>query len=216
MAGRANAIRVDEESLETCLRTLVGLPAWWVVPKASVTIVNRPDDERWRLAVAGMDSELLVWRAGKAVEETLQSTAENPMRFLDGPVGSCFRQALGPPPLGYVRRIEAARENPYFARSAQSWLAAAAQEAFARLPVSVPNRGRPTWRWAGSRRQALAAAMGRLSGSSLGAIAERLVITGPFEPEGSATVMNFIRVSHGGTNDAVHAFMTAAMNGERQ
>jgi hypothetical protein len=213
MIGHLHNVRVDEAALETCLRTLVDLPAWWCVPKASVTLVNRPQDDRWRLSVAGMDAELLIWRAGKAVEETRQSPVSNPMRLLDGPVGSCFRLALGPPPLGYVRRIAAAAENPYFVRSAQSWLAAAAQDAFARLPVQKPNRGQPTWRWAGTRRQGLAAAMARLTGSSLGAIAERIVIAGPFEPEGSNTAMSFIRVSHGGIQDAVHAFMSSAMNG---
>ncbi|MGY3581837.1 hypothetical protein ACVIGB_000092 [Bradyrhizobium sp. USDA 4341] len=213
MAAHANYVRVDEDALESCLRTLVDLPSWWLVPKANITLVNRPRDDRWRLAVAGMDSELLVWRAGKAVEETKQNPDTNPMRLLDGPIGTCFRQALGPPPLGYVRRIEAATENPYFARSAQSWLAAAAQAAFARLPVQKANQGRPTWRWAGTRRQALTAAMARLSGSALGAIAERIVIAGPFEPEGNNTAMNFIRVSHGGIQDAVHAFMSSAMNG---
>ena len=215
MATRAVAVRVDETALVSCLRTLIDLPTWWTVPKASITIVNRPDDDRWRVAVAGMDSELLVWRAGKAVEETRQTPGVDPMRYLDGPVGSCFRRALGPPPLGYVRRIDAIHDNPYFTRSAQSWLAAAAQMAFARLPVRGPNLGRPIWRWAGRRRQALAAAMARLSGTSLGAIAERIVIAGPFEPEGNGTAMGFIRVTQGGISDPVHAFMSAAMSGEQ-
>lgn len=217
LAGREyQAIRVEDAALESCLKTLVELPSWWTAPKAAITVVNRPDDPIWRVAVAGMHPELLVWRAGKAVEETRQAGTQDPMRYLDGPYGSGFRQALGPPPVGYVRRIEAAAADPYFARSAQSWLAAAAGQAFARLPLGDQNAGRPTWRWAGRRRQGLAAAMTRLSGTSLGAIAERIVITGPFEPEGNHAAMNFVRVSHGGIEEPIQAFMTATVSGEHR
>lgn len=211
IAGQGPIVKVSDEALTACLRTLLELPAWWIAPKASVVLANRPSDTRWRIAVSGMDLDLLAWRATKAAEESLASGHDD-LDLLDTPSGRGFMAALGPAPLGYARRIRMASEDPYFLRSAASWLAVAARDAFASLPAAHPDPSR--WQWAGTRRSGLSAACMRISGGGLGALAERVAVSGPFEPGGAPAVMSFQRVTHGGVREPLHQFMTAAIAGE--
>lgn len=212
IAGQGPIVEVCDEVLTACLRTLLELPSWWQAPKAPIILANRPADPHWRIAVSGMDLGLLGWRAQKAVDETLDAGDRDPLRLLDTPSGRCFQAALGPAPYGYVRRIRMATRDPYFVRSAASWLAVAAQDAFAALRTPHPDSRR--WQWSGLRRSGLSAACLRLSGNGLGALAERVAISGPFEPNGAATTMSFQRVTIGGVRDPLNAFMTAALVGE--
>lgn len=212
LAGRGPTVEVSDEALTTCLRTLLELPAWWQAPKAPVVLANRPSDTRWRIAVSGMDLDLLGWRATKAVEETLERSEPDGLDLLDTPSGRAFQSVLGPSPYGYARRIRMSRRDPYFVRSAASWLAVTARDAFGAL--HAPYQDTLRWQWSGSRRGGLTAACMRLSGDGLGALAEKVAIAGPFEPNGSATTMSFLRVNMGGLRDPLAAFMTAAMAGE--
>ena len=212
IAGQGTIVKVQDSALSACLRTLLELPPWWEAPRAPVILANRPSDTRWRVAVSGMDLDLLAFRAEKAVEETRADGAPTGIDMLDTPAGRGFQATLGPAPLGYVRRIAAARRDPYFARSAASWLAVAARDAFAALRTPHPDPSR--WQWSGQRRGGLTAACLRLSGAHLGALAERIAICGPFEPGGAPTTMSFQRVTGGGVHDPLKAFMTAAIAGE--
>jgi hypothetical protein len=212
VVGQGPIVEVSDEALTTCLRTLLELPPWWQAPKAPIVLANRPSDTHWRIAVSGMDLDLLAWRAEKAVEETLEGGDRDPSRLLDTPSGRGFQAALGPAPYGYARRIRMAARDPYFVRSAASWLAVAARDAFAALRTPHPDSRR--WQWSGPRRSGMTAACLRLSGDGLGALAERVAIAGPFEPNGAAATMSFQRVTIGGVRDPLAAFMTAALAGE--
>jgi hypothetical protein len=212
IAGHGPIVEVTDEALTLCLRTLLELPSWWQAPKAPLVLANRPSDDHWRIAVSGMDLDLLGWRAKKAVEETIEAGGDDPLWLLDTPYGRGFQAALGPAPYGYARRIRMASRDPYFIRSASSWLAVAARDAFSALRTSYPDTRR--WQWSGVRRGGLAAACMRLSGDGLGALAERVAIAGPFEPNGASATMSFQRVAHGGVQDPLAAFMTAALAGE--
>lgn len=211
IAGQGPIVEVSDEVLTGCLCTLLELPAWWEAPKAPIIVANRPSDPYWRIAVSGMDLGLLGWRAEKAVEEIVDVDHCDPLHLLDTPSGRCFQAALGPAPDGYARRLRMATRDPYFRRSAASWLAVAARDAFAALRTPHPDSRR--WQWSGRRRSGLSAACLRLSGNGLGALAERVAISGPFEPNGAATTMSFQRVGIGGVRDPLTAFMAAALAG---
>lgn len=217
--GDPIALRVEEEGLTNCLRVLLGMPGWWTAPKCPIVVANLPEHPLWRVGVRGFSPDLLFWRAQRAVEEALQAGEDEPVRLLDGPAGKPFRAALGPAPSGFASRLALARAEPYFGRSAAGWLTAAVGLALGQLPGRfLGGAGQDAfWQWAGTSRGGLGAACQRLSGSMLGALAERIVIAGPFEPGGAgrAAAMTFVRAKSGADSaDPLKDFMIAAMRGE--
>lgn len=176
---------VSRRSLGELLRTRLGLPAWWTLPQARISIVNRPEARSWQVRLASPSGEHLEEMAREAVQAFHDALDGD---GLLGEMAGSMPNGLTTfalPPHGILTRIEFARvQGAYWLRSAAAGLALHCSRAHHSLPAGL-GRSDPEgpWIWTGafSSPVGLGASLTR-AGTWGRPPVSLLEVEGPFEP----------------------------------
>ena len=143
---------VSRRSLGDLLRSRLGLPAWWTLPHARISIVNRPGAHSWHVRLASPPRDQLEAMARETVQAFHDALDGNGLlEELAGTMpGGLTSFAL--PPHGILTRIEYSRvQGEYWLRSAAAVLALHCSRAHRDLPggMACPDQTGP-WIWTGA------------------------------------------------------------------